>query len=56
MACNIQLVFYRSKNYKDPVLVKLLRNEKEAHLNIATDKWPYYEWEKVKGYLVDNIL
>jgi ribosome biogenesis protein Nip4 len=56
MACNIQLVFYRSKNRKDPILVKVLRNEKEAHLNIATNKWPYYEWGDVKGYLMANIL
>ena len=52
MACNIQLVFYRSNSSKDQILVKVLRNEKEAHLNVPTNKWPYYEWEEVKAYLL----
>lgn len=60
MACNIQLVFYRSKGAKggtatkdsrgNDILVKILRNENEAHLPIPTDRWPYYRWQDVREY------
>ncbi len=50
MGCNIQLIFYR-KNIKDKdVLVKVLLNENEARLPIATDMAPYYHWNDVRDY------
>ena len=56
MACNIQLVFYRSKKQKDaPILVKALLNEKEATLPVPTDQYPYYKWEDLRAYYVKKL-
>ena len=45
---NLHLVFYKSK--KDPkVLFKVLLNGEEAHLPLATDQWPYYDWDALKA-------
>ncbi len=56
MACNIQLVFYRSKKQKDaPVLVKALLNEKEATLPVPTDQYPYYKWDDLRTYYVQRL-
>ena len=48
MASNVQLVFFENKS-RD-VLVKFLHNEKEAHIPVKTDIWPYYHWNEVKEY------
>lgn len=48
MAANVQLVFFENKN-RD-VLVKFLHNEKEVHIPVKTDIWPYYHWNEVKEY------
>lgn len=32
------------------VLVKFLHNEKEVHIPVKTDIWPYYHWNEVKEY------
>lgn len=50
MACNIQLVFYRKPSGKGDVLVKVLLNEREAHLPVSSDMWPYYKWDEVRDY------
>jgi hypothetical protein len=50
MACNIQFIFYRTKNADDDILVKVLLNENEATLPIATDQAPYYKWKDVESY------
>ena len=56
MACNIQLVFYRSKKQKDaPILVKALLNEKEATLPVPTDQYPYYKWEDLRAYYMKRL-
>ena len=57
MACNIQLVFYRSKNAKlnAPILVKALLNEKEATLPVPTDQYPYYKWDDLRAYYVQRL-
>ena len=49
MACNLQFVYYR-KPGSDDILVKILRNENEAKLPIATDVYPYYHWKDVRAY------
>lgn len=49
MAGNIQFVFY--KNKKNDILVKVLHNEKEAHLALHTDVFPYYHWKDLRNYL-----
>lgn len=48
MASNVQLVFFENKS--DDVLVKFLHNEKEVHIPVKTDIWPYYHWNEVKEY------
>ena len=53
MACNIQMIFYKpTADSSAPILIKILRNEREAHLPIATSSWPYYRWDDVRAYLV----
>lgn len=52
-AGNLQFVFYGKKGA--PVLVKVLLNEHEATLPVETDKFPYYEWNKVRAFY-QNIL
>ena len=47
MGANLHFVFYQSK--KSPkILFKVLLNGHEAHLPLATDNWPYYDWEAFK--------
>ena len=47
-ACNMQLIFYRSKKKEADVLVKCLLNGQEASLPVATDSYPYYKWSDVR--------
>lgn len=49
MAANIQFVFYHKPGEKD-VLLKVLRNEKEAKLPFETDNFPFYKWSDFKNY------
>ena len=50
LACNLQLVFYRSR--KGPVLVKFLVNEKETLLRgLEPVQGPYYDWSVVRENL-----
>lgn len=44
----VQLVFFENKS--GDVLVKFLHNEKEVHIPVKTDIWPYYHWNEVKEY------
>ena len=48
MGANLHLVFYRSKKSPD-ILFKVLLNGREAHLPLATDNWPYYNWSDFKA-------
>ena len=48
MGSNVQWIFYR--NRKGNVLVKILLNEKESSIPVATNDWPYYPWEDVRAY------
>lgn len=62
MAGNIQLVFYHKTPAKkkgkvvetsdDDILVKIMLNERERHLPIATDQWPFYHWKDVREHLL----
>lgn len=55
MAANIQFVFYR-KNKKDKdVLVKVLLNEEEATLPLASDCAPYYHWSDFRDYYLKKL-
>ena len=49
-ACNMQLIFYRSKKASDDILVKCLLNGKEASLPMPTDSYPYYKWSDVRQF------
>lgn len=53
MAANLQIVFYR--NAGGSVLVRLMLNEREVHLPVATARWPYYSWPDVRRYWLGRI-
>lgn len=55
MACNVQMIFYRSDRNPDDILVKVLLNEAEATLPVATDCAPYYRWTDVRAYFMDKL-
>lgn len=48
MGANLQLIFF--KNGQGEVIVKLLHNENEVKLPIASPIAPYYQWEAVKAF------
>jgi hypothetical protein len=35
--------------------LKVLFNEREAHMPLATDNWPYYKWNDFKEYYLKKI-
>jgi hypothetical protein len=47
------MVFYR-KSDTDDMLVKFLLNENETTIPVKTDCAPYYRWEDVKKWIMDN--
>ena len=53
MAVNLQLVFFRNK--AGDVIVKLMHNEREVSIPVATDIAPFYHWKDVKEYF-ESIL
>ena len=58
MGCNVQLVFYKPTGgdlRNADILVKVLLNEDEATLPVATDCAPYYHWKDVRAYLTNKI-
>ncbi len=48
MGANVQLIFYRNK--ANDVIVKLLHNERETSIPVATDMAPYYHWKDVRQF------
>ncbi len=54
MASNIQFVFYRNKKSGD-VLMRMLHNENDVTLPIASETAPFYKWEDVRKYLNDRV-
>ena len=55
MASNLQFVFYRSSLKDKDVLFKVLLNEQEARLPIATDCAPYYHWKDFRRHYLKKI-
>lgn len=58
MAGNIQMIFYAPEDKTptpDNVLVKVLLNEKERHLPVATDNFPYYKWSLVRDFYSNKL-
>lgn len=47
MGANIQLIIYSNRNN---YLLKVLLNEKEVALPVATNTFPYYNWNDIKSY------
>lgn len=65
MAGNVQMIFYRPKERAGkkhqtegakPILVKFLLNEKETAIDLPTDNFPYYDWQKVKSHYKETKL
>ena len=55
-AANLQMVFYRSKKSKTPVLVKFLVNERETAIPaLEAVQGPYYDWADVKAFLAARV-
>ena len=54
MGANIQFIFYR-KSFGGDVIFKVLLNENEATLPIATDMAPYYHWNDFKDYFLKKL-
>ena len=55
MAANLQFIFYRKNPKDDDVLVKVLLNENEATLPIASDCAPYYHWKDFKDFYLKKL-
>jgi len=53
LSANIQWVLYTGSNGAH--LVKVLLNEKEAVLPVATSQWPYYRWEDLRAYYAGKL-
>ena len=55
MGANIQFVFYRENPEDQDVLFKVLLNEQETTLPIATDCAPYYHWRDFREHFLKKI-
>ena len=55
MAANLQFVFFRSDEHDNDVLLKVLLNEQEATLPVATDCAPYYHWADVRRFCLEKL-
>jgi hypothetical protein len=55
MGANLQFIFYRSSPSDRDVLLKVLLNEQEAKLPIATDCAPYYHWADFRSYCLGKL-
>ena len=55
MGANLQFIFYRSDPQDEDVLFKVLLNEQEATLPIATDSPPYYRWADFRNYCLAKL-
>ena len=55
MGANLQFVFYREGPEDQDVLFKVLLNEQEATLPIATDCAPYYHWKDFREHYLKKI-
>lgn len=55
MGANIQWIFYKSEQANQPILVKVLLNEREVHLPVKTACYPYYRWDIIKQFYVNKL-
>ena len=49
MAANIQMIFYRKEGTAD-ILVRILHNEHEMYLPLASARPPYYKWDDLRAF------
>lgn len=54
MGTNLQLIFFKNDKTGD-VIVKLLHCEKEVHIPVKTDIYPYYHWKDIKSYYINKL-
>ncbi|MBP3482652.1 MAG: histidine-type phosphatase [Alistipes sp.] len=54
MAANLQAVFYRSAA-SDDILVKIILNEHEVRIPVASATAPYYRWKDVKQFWTEVL-
>lgn len=52
LSANIQWIIYSNGREQ---LVKVLLNEKEVALPLATDQYPYYHWKDVQAYYLNKL-
>ena len=53
LSANIQWILYAGDS--GSYLVKVLLNEREAVLPVATGQWPYYSWEALRAYYAAKL-
>ena len=49
MGSNFQMILFRDKDGK--ILAKFMQNEREVHIPVPTDNFPFYDWETARGWL-----
>jgi multiple inositol-polyphosphate phosphatase/2,3-bisphosphoglycerate 3-phosphatase len=54
LSSNIQWVFYKRKN-RTGYLVKVLLNEKEAHISGLKGIFPYYKWADMRAFYMNRL-
>lgn len=57
MASNVQVIFYRPEDStkSDDVLVKVMLNEREVKLPVASATAPYYKWNDLRAYYLKKL-
>lgn len=55
MGANIQWIFYQSNQPNQPILIKVMLNEREVHFPLQTNNFPYYQWDAVKQYYKNKL-
>ena len=55
MAANIQFIFYRESPSDEDVIFKILLNEEEATLPLASSIAPYYRWSDFRDYYLKKL-
>ena len=54
MCGNVQMAFY-CKAGTDDILVRVLLNERDADLPVATDCAPFYHWQELRAYWMNTV-
>ncbi len=50
MSANVQFIFYR--NGEGDILVRMLHNERDLRVPVATDRYPFYKWSDFRAYCI----